>query len=707
MAKKKKIDFHEYCGKYDIHLSEQQEQAVLRGDGETLLLAVPGSGKTTVIIARTGYLIHCLGIPAKNIITITYSKAAALEMEERYKKKFGNAKAPKFSTIHSLCVNILQYAKKTKGLQIPKLVENTDKMVRRALYEDTKKWPSEMCVKHLERLLTCATNKMYSEAEIDAMKCVELSSEFGKMPFAQFYDLYVEYKRKNRLMDFDDQLKMAYDCLLDHDDVRHYYQTQYPYIGLDESQDTSVLQFEIIRLLANGGKSLFVVGDDDQSIYGFRGAEPANILNFTSSYPEAAVMYMETNYRSNKDIVDAADVFIQENHARFAKKAVAAKTEPGIIETKSFETEHGVYSEVMRRIVAAEAGDRTLAIISRNNYTLLPIVDELSRTGQNVRRRDNFSNIFIHPAISGIIATMTLANEPWNFDAFKESRNALKTYISNKHLDAISEAVKASPLPEQERDVVDIAISCVLEDYVRKALSHAKSILTRISMASPERGIALIMDECGQNLCLDKYSMNENGILRTSIVTAGTLKYIARNYKDLSTYLAAMKQYATSKTDTRGIQSNVTLTTIHSAKGLEFDDVIILDAIEGVMPQDIFGLNTEGDTEEDSRLFYVAVTRAKERVDFLVPRNLYGQPVDPSRYIARLEAETGKPKKKSKSEAKKETPTTDPFNPGTRVKHSVFGEGVVVSVDRDILTIKFDGSGEKRILAAFVQSISA
>jgi len=691
------MTIREYCGKYNIILSKQQMEAMLRGKGETLLLAVPGSGKTTVIIARTGYLIHCLDIDPSKILTITYSKAAALEMKERYHRKFHDDTAlPRFSTIHSLCVSINRCTERTHAVKSPRLETDNKRAIRRALYEKTKTWPSEFCVKRLTLLITAIKNRMMSDTEIEAIKCQELSSEFGRMKFSEFYVLYQDYLAKNNLMDFDDQLLMAYNYLLDYEDIRQHFQTAYPHIGVDESQDTSLVQFEIIRLLANGGESLFVVGDDDQSIYGFRGAEPANILRFTDTYPRATVMYMETNYRSSRGIVDAADTFIKWNRARYKKTAVAAKNEPGEIVTTQFETEDSLYAALLRRVKEAAHNQQTLAIISRNNYYLLPVTDCLRQAKLEVRRRDNFESFFTHPTVSGIINILTLATEPWNLTAFRYARSTMKTYISNKLMAAIEKTYEKNPLLATERDVTAIAAQvCAEEAHIMRALDAAKPVLRRIANASPSIAIDYAVQKFSKNV--DSGELPSASGLNTSTLYIGVLKSLSARFKDVPPFLQTLKAYAESTADTRNADSNVTLTTIHSAKGLEFDNIILIDAIDGILPQDSFD-DKNGDPEEEARLFYVAVTRARYRVDFFVPRNLFGIPVRPSPFIHRMREPQAKPEKLDEK-------PEGVFKAGDHVTHSTFGNGVVAAVDRSILTVRFDKSGEKRLLASFCKPL--
>lgn len=712
------MTFADYCKKYHIELNSQQEEACRTESGETLLLAVPGSGKTTVIIARIGYLVLCCGISAGNILTITYSKAAALEMEERFFKKFGNdAGKPHFSTIHSLCVSILRYAREMHGVKTPVLEPDSNRIIRAVLYEKAREWPSDFLVKRLSTLLASVKNSLLVEEEIVRRRCQELADEYKGMKFAQFYEMYEGYKQAHNLMDFDDQLIFAYNALCDIDDVRMRFQLQYPYIEVDESQDTSQIQFEIIRLLANGGKSLFVVGDDDQSIYGFRGADPQNIIDFTATYPFAKVLYMTTNYRSSKEIVKAAGRFIKTNKRRYEKTAVANRREDGDIVLTHRETELGTYQEAFRQIDEARKQKKTLAVIARNNFMFLPLVQRLDQAGIAVRRRDNFDSFFNTPVISRIIAILALAVNPYDVDALKIARKGLKLFITNTQMNDI--AVYMTSKNEATRLNAFDAIErvCATTPYVVSAMRNIRQLVEkRIPMQSPERAITTLMNEIPSGISETGHYDSDDSLSLDSIYI-GTLRFFAEPYKDIMPFLEAVRKYRDSNGDKRTVRSNVTLTTIHSAKGLEFDDVIILDAIDGILPQDNWDNATDFDMEEDARLFYVAVTRAKNKVEFLCPRTLYGHRVKPSKYIGVLmnepeptlptpksipSAATPAPKSSTRSvPAKKTFATVSSFAVGGIVDHVTFRKGVIINIAGDILTVDFEDVGEKRILKSF------
>lgn len=691
------MNFEKYCEKYNISLSEQQKTATLSQNGETLLLAVPGSGKTTVITARTGWLILGCKVNPEDILTITYSKAAALEMEDRFKSKFSkDIPTPKFSTINSLCVSILNYAKKTVGIKIPILEPETNRIIRAALYENTKVWPSDFLVKQLASLLTQVKNRMYSREKMQAINFTEFKQDYPNMTFIKFYELYEGYKASHNLMDFDDQLLMSLDTLTKFEDVKKHYQNMYPYISVDEAQDTSLVQFEIIKILATGGKALFLVGDDDQSIYGFRGAEPSNILNFAKFYPNAKVLYMETNYRSTSAIVDAADEFISGNVSRFKKTAKAARTEIGEITLTYKSNETTVRTATIQRIKEALKEDKTLGILCRNNSSLLPIVSILDKEGIIVKRRDDFTNFFLYPVIDQIISTLIFAHEPWNITAFKSAKKLMGLYISNSQMNKIIDEFQNSSKPEQERDLLKITEKvCSTTHYVIKAIKRCKPILKKVKNQTPSLAIQSITMGFA-----DTINEGDTSKLNTTSIYIGILEMLAHDYNTVDSFRAKVAEYKKPHTRKKN-KSNVSLSTIHASKGLEYDNVIILDAIEGILPQSETS-DFETDTEEDARLFYVAVTRARNNIEFIIPDNYYGYDVTQSKYIHRLlkkisGVEDNKPSSLSLKKAE--------FTKNMKISHPKFGIGTVKNVENDILTISFSKFGTKKILSNFCRPL--
>ncbi len=703
------MDLDAFCAQYAISLNPQQRAAVLRERGETLLLAVPGSGKTTVLIARIGYLIFCRGVPADNILCITYTKAAAEEMETRFQTKFGTeAGSPNFATINSLCVQILRYARTAHGLAIPALEPNTRKLLRAAMKETKDVWLSDNTVQVLEQVLTWSKNRMTSKAELEAMECPELAEDCPDMRLADFNALYRGYKEQHGCMDFDDQLIRAYRVLRKYPDVKAHFKAQYPHISLDEAQDTSPVQFAILEMLTEGCSSYFVVGDDDQSIYAFRGADPQYILHFQDHYPEAAVLYLETNYRSGRYIVEIANQFVAWNRFRYAKTAVADSTLYGEIHLLPKPSENQVYQEVLRTLADARETGETVAVLARNNYMLLPIAAALDVMGLQVNRRCTFDSFLAHPLISGVVAVLTLTVYPDRFSALRKARRILGFYLKNDRMDALEAACATQP------GVPALTVAQTLfvkEKTLLRRLQRAEVLVSTLADWQPLYAVQYLRKMEEDSL---PYDLDENFPL-------DMLELMAERQQTIAAFLDVLEQCRSARGDS---SSNITLTTIHSAKGLEFDRVILLDAFQGILPQeDEEGeVRSPAEAEEDARLFYVAITRAKRRVDIYVPDIFGYQVVQPSPFLKRMyeapEEEKGEEEALPEEAAPAAEASTDADpapasvpkagpakrlqpggmpSPGDRIRHEILGIGTVTAVMGDTLTVRFDSGAERTI----------
>ena len=302
---------------YHINLNEQQRAAVQRVDGATLLLAVPGSGKTTVIICRLGYMIQCLGIERGSILTVTFSRAGARDLGRRYEKIFGKSgeSQPDFSTIHSFALSVIRRYERRYNRKAFDILEDNGRVLRQIYLEKQKAYPNDSDISDLQSALTLCKNRMADQKTIDKMKV-------GDLDFPTLYQAYETYKRQNHLMDFDDMLKYAYLLLRKHRDLLRSFTDRYRYTNLDEAQDTSTVQFAILHLLTEQRGNLFLVGDEDQSIYRFRGANPQELLHFKQRYPGGEVLLMETNHRSTAQLVAASDHFITLNQERYQKHMI-------------------------------------------------------------------------------------------------------------------------------------------------------------------------------------------------------------------------------------------------------------------------------------------------------------------------------------------------------------------------------------------------
>ena len=317
------MEYEAWKATWKAPLNPQQEAAVQAAQGPVLLLAVPGSGKTTVLIHRLGYLIFCLGVAPEQILTVTYTVAATRDMAARFARTFGETWANRleFRTINGLSARIIQHYERVKGRQAFTLVTEEGRLaalVGELYRKATGEFAAESTVRSLRTAITYCKNRQMTQEEIEAYQVEDI-------PFAKLYRQYHAELRRRRWMDYDDQMVYAAQILRQHGDILAYFQDKYRYLCVDEAQDTSRIQHTILKLLAGRRRNLFLVGDEDQSIYGFRAADPGALLRFEEEYPGGRVLFLEKNYRSTATIVAAADRFIRQNQHRRDKHMVAAR----------------------------------------------------------------------------------------------------------------------------------------------------------------------------------------------------------------------------------------------------------------------------------------------------------------------------------------------------------------------------------------------
>lgn len=318
------MTYEEFCTRFQIQLNEQQTEAVHSVKGPVLLLAVPGSGKTTVLITRLGYMIYCVGIAPQQIMTLTYTIAATNDMAARFRSYFGEELGGRleFRTINGVCARIIQYYGRLIGKSSFALVtdEKLTTGMLSAIYQKVEgDYAVGSDIKNIRTLITYIKNRMLTGEEIRRL------DETCGFRISEIHNAYCAGLRSQGLMDYDDQMIYAHTILRKSPETLQYFRDRYPYICVDEAQDTSKIQHEIIRLLAGEQNQLFMVGDEDQSIYGFRAAYPKALMSFEQNYPGAKVLLMEENFRSNARIVEAANQFIQKNTMRHQKHMRAAR----------------------------------------------------------------------------------------------------------------------------------------------------------------------------------------------------------------------------------------------------------------------------------------------------------------------------------------------------------------------------------------------
>jgi uvrD/REP helicase len=615
------LDYHTFCQKFNIcGLNEQQEAAVRRVNGATLLLAVPGSGKTTVIVARAGYLMYVAGVKPENILTITYTRAAAKEMKERFIKKFAPERIPAFSTINSFCLSVINTCAKEKYIHVPKLVPNNESIVRAIAAKMLPEYPSDSQVRSLAQKVCKVKNKLMTFQEIEAI-------EENSLDFSAFYQAYKLYMSEHDLMDFDDQLLMANDLLDEYPDILQRAHEKFRYVSVDEAQDTSYVQHLIVQKLVGRNGNIFMVGDEDQSIYGFRGAYPAALLDFQSNYNEPCILRMETNYRSDRNIVSAANQFIKLNTRRLDKNMRAQSQKDGAIVVTCIDRMEQ-QAELLLERIRNQKPDESLAILYRNNDSAIPLINLLQMNGIQVQTRDATGTFMTNYVIRDLLDFMLLALNPADTTAFGHLYYKMGLYMKGVTAKRIIEAVEEGECRNVFSAAMKFAggkgyawkIECLPRDF---------SDLAKKKPAEAIDYILFMLDYWSNWLTkkIDAGASEQFISLRISI-----LKMVAEKYSTIPDFLAALKNI----TEYKGCQdSNVTVTTIHSSKGLEFDKVILIDMVSGIIPGDSDDRDAEDD-EEDARAFYVGATRARHELEIITCRKMYQEKLEVSEFVPRL-----------------------------------------------------------------------
>ena len=697
------MDFLEYLSvQHKIVLNPQQKQAVLTIDGATLLLAVPGSGKTTVIITRLGNMIFNHQIPPEFILNISFSRASARDMKSRFIRLFGPDPDDRVEirTIHSFCLKVLKECYGAENKVVPKLIEDNFSRIKKLYVEQTKKYIGDEIIKEIIQKISYSTNMLLSPAQIKVISVAGCD-------FKEIYKQYQEFKEKSGVIDFDDMLRIVYDLFKDRPDYLNRYQEQFRYINLDEAQDTSFLQHEIIRLLAQKYGNIFMVGDEDQSIYGFRAAFPKALLNFEKTYTNATVLKMERNYRSTKSIVNVANKFIKQNKERFDKDMFCENEEGIPINHLDLNDLSEQYSFIVNQIKNMSS-DKNLAILYRNNDSAVPLVDTLERAGIHFSIRENTPTFFTHFVTNDILAYIRLAVDGSDIASFEKIYYKLNLGLSKKMLEFVKQNPKGNVFntlvrfPGMEKTIISNIKSrqTDFENISRmKPLDALRSIETKLGYTSILKG-----------LTKQGYSFE------TLMQKLNTLKNIAAKTFDNKSFLERIGKLQEIM-ETYGInESKVTLSTVHSSKGLEFDIVILIDAIDGQFPssESIRLKDEEEDAslyEEETRLFYVGITRARKELITVSSGKFYGQQIKMSRFIDNLKPRVVQQQQtsyvqdttgykpyirhtKDKATVEKEIRN---YKVGTKICHNTFGVGVITSISGETAEIMFNKSGYKRL----------
>lgn len=702
-----------YQGEHKRDFSVQQKEAIQAVKGVTLLFAVPGSGKTTVIVARAGFLVHAMHISPSRHLVMTFNTMAASVMADRYKAIFSDdgENIPDFRTIHSFCYSVIA-ALRQKNETFPLLLrdseddkdpqkkqkrdreiaaaicnvsnnsEDLSSLISQIHERSTKRISSERAksiiwfqgksleeawaawqrkdvtqkvilreIMHLKaydedanalidtiKTLICfIKNRMLSQEEI---RKITYKVEKKDYPIEPIYTAYQQYLQRENLMDFDDMLYRAYSGLKKYPDVLEYFQQKYPYVSLDEAQDTSLLQHEIVSILVRKNGNLFMVGDDDQSIYAFRGAVPSEMLGFRRRYNTGRKLLMGTNYRSDIDIVKAADLFIRVNQKRENKLMRPSSHQQGRILLVLVPNLSAQYDYIMNAASKClDTKDKTddLAVLFRWNISALPVMAYFYQNGIPFtcsKEKDAIDAVLSRQEVKRIINLMKYSQNLKSMDAFKEVWHVCYRRIINKeNIIEIEKIWKKS----YGKTVADVVVQYLKSNNLTTKIddfNKAHNKVLYISASTPRAAISFMMKQAEYGIFGQEGEGSISTWMRVYAIlsaaeTCTSIRDFLRMIDDMQNH-RGIKWHETSK--------KIHLSTMHSAKGAEFRRVIIIDTLDDITPGPETGNEAWYDPEEERRLFYVAITRAKQELDILQVDIYHDRHQKASRYIGDLHA---------------------------------------------------------------------
>ena len=673
------MDQNEFLQKYASHLNKNQLQAVGTVDGPVLLLAVPGSGKTTVLVTRLGYMIYCKNIDPNYVLTLTYTIAATKDMKQRYEKIFGEGAGAdlEFRTINGICYKIIQNYARLKGKSEDSIYrvisdeKETSRILSGILSNLLDDYPTESDIKGIRTLITFCKNMMFTDEEIQTLDGDE------DLPLFDAYKEYNQYLKKNSLMDYDDQMIYALKMLKSSPELLERYQKKYQYICVDEAQDTSKIQHEIIKLLAGTNGNLFMVGDEDQSIYGFRAAYPEALLNFEKDHPAAKVLVMDQNYRSNAKIVELADSFIQHNKARHAKHMCSTRDAGSDIRYIDLNTRSNQYNYLLK---VAQGCDRETAVLYRDNESAIPLIDLLDRNQVPFRIKSVDMAFFTHRVVTDVTNIMRFALDPHNTDLFMRIYFKCQTYLKKAQAEQVCRLSEEKKIPVLRAvDYID-SINGMVKGKCHAFDSHLKGMLKE----PPARAMFRIETGLGYSDYLERNNIDQNKLF--------TLNILAANEFSINSFLGRLDYLQNMlKNMQPDYKCPFILSTIHSSKGLEYDCVYLMDICDGVFPSKPLNNIAKPskaelkEFEEERRLFYVGMTRAKNDLNIFTFKSkescLVGELRKP---VAKVKAASIKPKASAKTTVPSSTATVLSSDYeliiGERVVQDKMGPGTVSDV---------------------------
>ena len=669
-------------------LNSMQEKAVNHIEGPMLVLAGAGSGKTKVLTSRIANLIDT-GISPYNILAITFTNKAAKEMKDRVYKIIGSsANNIQISTFHSLGLKILKENYSLLGYDRNFTIIDSDDVLTiiKKILKDLNLSKELYNPREIKNKISSAKNEMMG---VDSFSKVEFDHNI-----VEVYRLYQRKLKNGNSVDFDDLLILPIKLFKNYPNLLNEYQERYKYILIDEYQDTNEAQYTFSKILAAKYRNIFVVGDNDQAIYAFRGANYKNILNFEKDYPEAKTILLEENYRSTKTILNAANCVIKNNKERKDKNLWSNNEEGNKIKYKVVENEKEEASFVVDKIkelINSGVKEEDIAVLYRTNAQSRVIEEEMLK--KNIKYRIVGSFYFYNrKEIKDLLCYLRLINNHKDDVSFLRVINTPKRGIGEKTIDNLTNNATEEGISLYE------AINSGKELEFKKLIEELTKESENLSLTEL---IDNILEKSGMKKEYSSSKLLEDEIRLENL---NEFKSITKSYEEeygsatLSDFLDEISLVSDMSEHQEG-NDRVSLITVHSVKGLEFDYVFIVGMEEGIFPHyNAINYGGNAEIEEERRLCYVAITRAKKdlTITSAKSRMLFGNTTRnmPSRFIEEidkkyLDIEENNTVKKAVNFIKKKIDKTVEYEVGERISHTEFGEGIIVGVDKSILTVAF------------------
>ena len=653
-------------------LNENQLKAVNHLDGPCMVLAGPGSGKTRVITYRIANMVVNKNIKPTSILAISFTKASSIEMKNRALSLSNDFRMNKvtYGTFHSVFFRILRY------------FENYN--IESILDEKTKRIGLKNILKGLnienaddDETIGQVINEI-SYVKNELMDKRDFKSEvLTNDEFIKVYNFYEEYKQQMNKIDFDDMLIKTYELLKNNKVALDRVRSVYRYILVDEFQDINKVQFEALKLIANPSNNIFVVGDEDQSIYGFRGSRPDFLLEFEEYFSNTKKVLLDINYRSKGEIINIANRLIEKNTNRYEKVIQCGQgngAKVNYISPEDSEEEAVYIAKDIKNKVQEDYTEYTdFAVIYRTNIQSRALVDVFMDMRIPFVVKDSIVTIYDHWAAQDILAYLRIGVNPNSNKDWIRIINKPFRYISKDNLNLIKD----------EPDFINSLINkCDLHPKQVKTINDLDIDISYVKGLNPKNAISYIRTTLDYDRYILDYCANRKIKTNGLIEILNELESSATNFKTIQEYLEHIERVKSEIVDNKNNKETdgVIFTTMHSAKGLEFKNVYIIGANEGTIPHEkSYEIDDEekknDQIEEERRLMYVAITRAEENICISSPINKYGKRVSKSRFVEDIKAPT-----------KKEM---DSLTIGDKIYHKKFKEGTIVEKNGDSIKIRF------------------